>query len=323
MGTRRGHRGSVVALLTAVALLVVSCTSEPAAESGPAAGGPASTATTAVEPAGTQPSGAPPSSTVAPSSGSPAAPDCGDDRPGRYADELFEAAPTVTVEYAPGLQADVHQPLDDPAACRVGVVWIHGGGFTQGTRGGGSELAWGEALARRGFVLASIDYRLGTEGGYGIDQAASPERRQVVANAIADGAAALDWLRGPAGADLRVDPARAAVGGTSAGAMTALGVGLSRPAGERPCGIVSIAGDMDADWDVPDPPAALLVHGTIDILVPYRNAVAAQALLTGSGGDVTLDTVDGAGHELAGVPPDDVVAATADWLAAHVAAGCG
>ena len=65
--------------------------------------------------------------------------------------------------------------------------------------------------------------------------------------------------------------------GTSAGAMTALGVGLSRPAGERPCGIVSIAGDMDPDWDVPDPPAALLVHGTIDILVPYRNAVAARA----------------------------------------------
>ncbi len=320
----------MAAAVAAVATLTISCTTaqQGRAPSGEPVGSSSAKATAAAS--------APPARPADPatSRSAPAAPDCGDDQAGRYTDEILEAAPTVTVEYAPGLLADVYLPLDDPASCRAGIVWIHGGGFTQGTRDGGSELAWGEALARRGFVVASIDYRLGTEGGYGIDQATSPERKQVVADAIADGAAALGWLRGPAGsdvsaagnADLLVDSARVAVGGTSAGAMTALGVGLTVPPGDRPCGMVSIAGDLDPGWVAADasarPPAALLVHGTSDILVPYRNAMDARDLLAAAGGDVTVDTRDGAGHELAGVPPDGVVAATADWLATHVAAGC-
>ena len=248
--------------------------------------------------------------------------DCGDDQTGRYTEEIFEPAPTQTVEYAPGLQADVYQPADDPATCRVGIVWIHGGGFTEGTRDGGAELAWGEALARRGYVLASIDYRLGAGGGYGIDQASSPERQQVVANAVADGQAALGWIRETGGTEFGVDPARVAVGGTSAGAMTTLGVGLTAPRADRPCALVSVAGDMDPTWDVPDPPEALLLHGTIDILVPYRNALDARNMLAASGGDVTLETLDGAGHELAGVPTPQMITTTADWLAEHVATGC-
>jgi hypothetical protein len=33
--------------------------------------------------------------------------------------------------------------------------------------------------------------------------------------------------------------------------------------------------------------------------------------------------IEGAGHEITGVPPGEVVAAVVDWLLAHAAASCG
>ena len=55
-----------------------------------------------------------------------------------------------------------------------GVISVHGGGFTQATRNGPAEQAWGAALAGRGFVLVAIDYRLGSGEPFGLDQATDP-----------------------------------------------------------------------------------------------------------------------------------------------------
>lgn len=250
-----------------------------------------------------------------------AASPCGDDQPGRYVEETFDVAAVETVPYSGELLADVYRPADDPASCRIGVVWVHGGGFTQATRDSPAERAWGAALARRGYVALSIDYRLGSGEPFGLDQATTPDRQAVVAGAVADAQAALDWAHTSA-ADLGIDPGRVVIGGTSAGAMTALGAGLTAPEGQAPCGIVAISGDLEPEWVGPAGPSVLFVHGDADQLVPYQSSVDGARLVQQAGGRADLITVPGAGHEITGEPDDALVADVTRWLREVVAPGC-
>lgn len=247
---------------------------------------------------------------------------CSDDQDGRYVTELFASGPVSTASFTGGLEADIYQPADDPAKCRVGVVWVHGGGFTQATRNGPAEQSWGATLAKRGFVVMSIDYRLGSGEPFGLDQAMDPARAAVVANAVADATTAIQWVR--ANADqFRVDPKRVVIGGTSAGAMTAVGAALTSPAADRPCAVVSVSGDLDPTWVVGSNPApALFVHGDADMVVPYQSSVDAVQTLTDNGGQAQLVTIHGAGHEITGVPSQEVIDAVSGWLRRSVAVGC-
>lgn len=246
---------------------------------------------------------------------------CGDDQPGRYTEEIFEVAAVETMPYSGELLADVYRPASDPASCRVGVVWVHGGGFTQASRDSPAERAWGTALARRGYVALSIDYRLGSGEPFGLDQATTPDRQAVVAGAIADAQAALDRTRSSA-ADLGVDPGRIVIGGTSAGAMTALGAGLTASESFSPCGIVAISGDLEPAWVGPAAPSVLFVHGDADQLVPYQSSVDGARLVQQAGGRADLITVPGAGHEITGEPDDALMGDVTRWMRQVVAPGC-
>lgn len=144
----------------------------------------------------------------------------------------------------------------------------------------------------------------------------------MVDDAIDDARSALAWLVTNAD-DLGVDPDRLAVGGTSAGAMIALGAGLTAGTGSRPCAIVSIAGDLDPTWVGDRPPATLLMHGDADQLVPYDNSVNARTVLIEQGGTAELVTIPGAGHEITGPPTEELVVQAARWLREHAATGCG
>ena len=159
----------------------------------------------------------------------------------------------------------------------------------------------GGGTGRPGFVLVAIDYRLGSGEPFGLDQATEPDRVAVVSDAIADVTAAVRWLRTSA-SQWRVDPDRLVIGGTSAGAMTAMGAALTNPDDDRPCAVVSISGDLDSEWVGPTPVPALFVHGDADMLVPYRSSVDAVQTLTAAGGQAQLVTISGAGHEVTGIP---------------------
>ena len=87
------------------------------------------------------------------------------------------------------------------AARRGALLWIHGGGTVVGAPEQDDELC--SDLARRsGALVVSVDYRLAPAHPFPA--------------ALDDCASALEWLREQA-ADLRVDPRRIAVGGSSAG----------------------------------------------------------------------------------------------------------
>ncbi len=100
------------------------------------------------------------------------------------------------------LLGDLYQPKARAKA--PALVAIHGGGWQVGSRAFYNH--WGPFLARNGYAVFAIDYRLGKPGAY--------------PNAVYDGKAAIQFLRAKA-ADFDIDPDRIGLVGDSAGAHLA------------------------------------------------------------------------------------------------------
>lgn len=150
------------------------------------------------------------------------------------------AAPTELpdVAYDPRFGASTTMDLylpDDAAAAHPAVMFIHGGAWRAGDKDHARNL--GPRLARSGYVVASINYRLLPDG--------------VFPNNLADSLCALAYLRAHA-EEHAIDPDRIAVMGYSAGAHLASLVGL---ASEHP----ELRADCEAAGGQPvAPPAAVI-----------------------------------------------------------------
>jgi para-nitrobenzyl esterase len=107
------------------------------------------------------------------------------------------------------------------------MVWIHGGAFRLGS--GGGPAYDGEAFARDGVILVSINYRLGALGWFAhpaLTRAAGPGAP--LANyGLMDQIAALEWVQANIG-KFGGDPANVTVFGESAGGSSVLAL-LSAP----------------------------------------------------------------------------------------------
>jgi acetyl esterase/lipase len=150
-------------------------------------------------------------------------------------------------------------------------------------------------FAKQGFVNISINYRL-EPGGC---SAANPTTMCVTAikEATQDAQSAVRFLRNHA-QKYRVDPRRIAIGGSSAGAITAAQVGYATS--EKPAAgvrtVLSLSGANLLSAISKGDAAALFFHGTDDPLVPYKwaadtvKSAKAKRLVAG------LVTWKGAGH---------------------------
>ena len=159
----------------------------------------------------------------------------------RNADSFGPACPQPGGEMAQGMsQSEDCLSLNvwtgakpDSAEKRPVYVWIYGGGFIGGT--GASPEFDGEALARKGIVVVTFNYRVGVLGFL-----ATPElSRESGHNAsgdygLMDDIAALKWVQQNIAA-FGGDPAKVTIGGQSAGAgsvgfmaMSPLAKGLFR-----------------------------------------------------------------------------------------------
>jgi len=268
------------------------------------------------------------------------------DGPQRYVDEVFPAVEeTAGIPYAddldhPGeaLALDLFVPAGDTATDRPVVIWVHGGGFTGGSRTGPPIRRLAEAFARRGFVSASISYRLSDAEGVPAIRRAVADLRAAVrwfrANQATGGHAPDHPLAAPGETlDLGIDPDRIVVGGYSAGAVTSLSAAFEAgpDEGSNPgwpstvAAAVSLAGAGLSDGVGGDPPA-LMFHGTEDTRVPYEGAVwsGAQTCRVARyfGTDCVFVTLDGVGHQLFDDGPleDGYHATTAHFLTCRVGA---
>lgn len=109
------------------------------------------------------------------------------------------------------------QTLDRDAKARPVMVWIHGGGFVNGS--GTADLYDGTQLAKRGVVVVTLNYRLGRLGSFAHPLLTAEAGSDPVANyGLMDMIAALEWVKANISA-FGGDPSNVTIFGESAGGM--------------------------------------------------------------------------------------------------------
>lgn len=232
-------------------------------------------------------------------------------RPAKSVSTEFTVRKDVTYtprDWPQAQAADVYVPTGPGPF--PGVVMVHGGGWDARDRSDMTPAS--KALARRGYVVANIDYRL------------VPAFRHPAQ--LEDVRAAAGWLRDHA-AELHLDATRLAGWGYSAGAHLVALAATAHPEGASPFRAV-VAGGCPCDLkrypvspiitpfigrpmaDDPqawadaspidnvshDDPPVFLFHGTMDRLVDPREPVAMQEKLQAAGVPVELLQLRGRGH---------------------------
>jgi len=195
------------------------------------------------------------------------------------------------------LRLDVTLPVGDSRHDRRAILWVHGGGFRPGNDKRQPYIVrLADEFARRGYVCFSCDYRVRESG--------ADDYVGTVGDAVEDCRAALGWIAVQA-ADYGIDGARAALGGGSAGGMTAVNL-CALEARDGRGGIPDLVALVNL-WGSPAPaafltepgvgfPPTIIVHGTADALVPYEHSVALKERLERLGVRNELVSIPGAPH---------------------------
>lgn len=152
------------------------------------------------------------------------------------------------------------------------MVWLHGGGFTLGA--GGLPPYNGRALAKRGAVVVTINYRLGHLGFFAHPALEGEEERVVHNFALLDQIKALEWVRDNIAA-FGGDPENITVFGESAGARSVLSLMASPLAG----GLFHKA-IVQSGYTLPDTPREQAMHKGEAIAAHFapRNSFARSRL---------------------------------------------
>jgi para-nitrobenzyl esterase len=120
-----------------------------------------------------------------------------------------DAAPTGTTPSEDCLYLNVWRPVGNPENLPV-LLWIHGGGYVNG--GASPAVYDGAALAEKGIVVVSLNYRLGRFGFFH-----HPDLGAETGNfALLDMLAGLEWVQANIAA-FGGDPQRVTIWGESAG----------------------------------------------------------------------------------------------------------
>lgn len=149
---------------------------------------------------------------------------------GRYANDVFSNF-TLTSDITYGqnntfsgtasqLKLDFYEPTGDTELARPLIIWVHGGSFIGGSKTDNDVKTWSESFAKKGYVCASIDYRLGF---FPFDSANAVK---AVVRAVQDlkGAIRYFYKDCQTANVYKVDTNHIFIGGSSAGAITALHV---------------------------------------------------------------------------------------------------
>ena len=184
---------------------------------------------------------------------------------------------------------------DVPRPC---MVFVFGGGFVSGRRDDPNFRSFFDYYVQKGFVVVSIDYRLGMKQAI----ASGTRDRDSLAAAMATSIAmaAEDLCDATAcicahAAKWGIDTSRVVTCGSSAGAITVLTGEYGRcngrpearriPEGFRYAGIIAFAGAIcekgDLHWEQ-SPAPMLLFHGDADRNVPYDKVTYEGLALCGS-----------------------------------------
>lgn len=218
-----------------------------------------------------------------------------------------------------GFDLDIHLFLPDSAVAtkRPVIVYFSGGSWTNGS----PEWAFYNcaAYAKKGWVAASVEYRLADRQG------------TTPFEAVKDARSAIRWLRKHA-PQYNIDTHKIVVTGNSAGGHLILATALANKWNESTddlhysptpnllmvnAGVYDFIQDENTAWvskDLRDKntvkeispvhlvkkglPPMLLIHGTNDQSVPYSTAKAFATASREAGNEVEFHTLEGAGHAI-------------------------
>jgi lysophospholipase L1-like esterase/dienelactone hydrolase len=155
----------------------------------------------------------------------------------RYKDELFSSIDSlINIQYGEAINIkgdkeklllDVIYPSKaDTLKHRPLLIFIHGGGFQSNSKTGSYNLKVCQAFAKRGYITATIDYRLGVEKtGFedGKSIATNKDFAEALYRAQQDGRAAIRFFRKHA-EEYGIDTSQIFLTGSSAGSMTCLAI---------------------------------------------------------------------------------------------------
>lgn len=225
------------------------------------------------------------------------------------------------------LVADIYLPVGDMATDRALVVVAHGGFFLTGANDGVDVVPLCEDLAKMGYVVASISYRLGVDNLFDLETSMV----EAVWRGVHDSRAAVRYFRKTVdeqGNPYGIDPERILLGGVSAGGFvalhhayvdedeeipvqidqtaTGLGGGLEGESGNpgyssEVMGIFNVCGAIrSAGWLSPGDVPVVSVHGTEDATVPYGTgmiSLTAIPIIEVDGSSVVHAAADASGVE--------------------------
>ncbi|MGN0188772.1 MAG: alpha/beta hydrolase [Candidatus Cryptobacteroides sp.] len=163
------------------------------------------------------------------------------------------------------------------------IVFVFGGGFIGGRRDDPDYLPWFRMMSEDGYKVISIDYRLGLKGTKNVGPAQVNALDKAIHLAVEDLYSAIGYILDNADM-LGVDKDNIVICGSSAGAITVLQadyelVNRTRyaevlPEDFRFAGVMSFSGGIlsrnGALKYKENPAPTLLVHGTADKLVNYK-----------------------------------------------------
>ncbi len=161
----------------------------------------------------------------------------------RYLNVLVKGFLSSLFKETLSLKMDIYMPKTDELAKRPLIMFIHGGAFYIGDKEVETMVEMCKYFAKRGYVCASINYRLGFKVAK-----ASIERAGY--RAIQDGHAALRFLVNKS-ETYKINPDYIFVGGSSAGGITALNLAFmrnkNRPETSKKSFLYSDLGDIETD----------------------------------------------------------------------------
>ena len=269
-------------------------------------------------------------------------------------DIIYGNSPTLTAIYVAenvtvdqDMTMDVYFPVGDDLEKRPLVILAYGGGYLVGTKEDEDVAATCDSLAKKGYVTASINYRMN------MNVVSSSSAVRAIYRAAQDYHAAIRYLKEYSN-DYGIDTNYVFVGGVSAGGFSAMhavfldeterptatyqsGIGGINPdLGCLSCsgnsfnhtsnvrGIINLWGAlMDTNFIQQNELVPMtLFHGTGDLIVPYDYGFPFTALflmpevygslniasrVNNLGGNAELNTFPGVGHNIWGVNVNNVM----------------
>ena len=218
------------------------------------------------------------------------------------------------------------------------LLYVHGGGFSGGQRDDGNTIQFANQMARRGYAVASISYRLiMKKKGFGCFTEAN-DKINAFDTAAEDISYAVKHLI-ENDSLYNIDTSKIVLAGTSAGAEAVLHMAYVYdnsilPKDFKPAGVIGFAGaiisldKIESSTAIP----TMLFHGTNDNLVPYHIAAhyyckpedkgylmlygsrAIADRLKGLGKSYYLFSVNGGTHSWSGIPLNRCITEVVDFM---------